>query len=52
VGDPGVALVEVDDRQDDVEGVDDRLEGGLLVALVSRGQLVAGGQGPDVNSVV
>ena len=39
VRDPGIAYVEADDRKQEVEGVEERLEGWLDVGLVGGGQL-------------
>jgi len=39
VRDPGIAYVEADYREQEVEGIDNRLEGWLDVRLVGWGQL-------------
>lgn len=39
VHDPGIAYVETDDREQEVEGVEERLEGWLNVGFVGRSQL-------------
>ena len=39
VRDPGIALVEAHDRKQEVEGVEERLEGWLDVRLVGGGQV-------------